>query len=337
MKAKKDYKLEVLDIIKIKDWNRARDCNNGRLYAYVKRHKDTDGNCKIVWDHIRARSRNYKSEILDIIKTKDWNRAKGSNDQSLYAYISRHRNKNKDCEIIWNHLNHKDRNFKFEILDIIEGKNWDKARHCNDKNLYLYVFNHKYDDKNCMVIWNHIKVDPKDYNSMILNIIETEDWNKAKRFSDKNLYDYVRLHKDTDESCKIIWNHVKTKTKDYESEILDIIKNEDWDRANLHNNPALYYHIRNCRNKDKDCMIIWEHIKNNYAFKDYLLYYFKHHKRPTLGPSNGLYQWFYHEFNKGNRCAIDINSLIVAADDYKDQVALETLDLIKNHLEKEGA
>jgi hypothetical protein len=38
---------------------------------------------------------------------------------------------------------------------------------------------------------------------------------------------------------------------------------------------------------------------------------------------------------KGNQCCIDIKNLIVAAETYKDPVAIETLELIKNHLKEE--
>ena len=82
MKVKKDYKSEVLEIIRTKDWDRARNINNEYLYRYILRHKDTDENCRIIWEHTRLRD--FESEILDIIKTKDWNRAKWSNDKRLY-------------------------------------------------------------------------------------------------------------------------------------------------------------------------------------------------------------------------------------------------------------
>jgi hypothetical protein len=72
---------------------------------------------------------------------------------------------------------------------------------------------------------------------------------------------------------------------------------------------------------------------NSYTIKEYLQYYFEHGK--PKGHNILLSQWFNREIRKGNQSCIDIKNLIVAADTYKDPVALETLDLIKNHLEKE--
>jgi hypothetical protein len=71
-----------------------------------------------------------------------------------------------------------------------------------------------------------------------------------------------------------------------------------------------------------------------YTIKDYFLYYFKYGK---LRRDSSLRQWFAREINRGNQCCIDIKNLIIASETYKDPVALETLELIKKHLEKEGA
>jgi hypothetical protein len=83
-------------------------------------------------------------------------------------------------------------------------------------------------------------------------------------------------------------------------------------------------------------MIIWEHIsKRHYTIKDYLLYYFEHGK--SKRNNNLLHYWINNQIKKGDRCCIDVKNLIVAAENFQDSVALETLELIKNHLEnKEG-
>ena len=229
MKTKEDNKSEILDIIKTKDWGRARSCNNKSLYNYILRHKDTDENCKIIWEHINIR-RDCKSEVLEIIRTKDWDRAKS----------------------------------------------------CNYKNLYNYIYRHRDTDENCKIIWNHIRPS-RDYKSEISEIIETEDWDRARRSIDDNLYQYVKRHRDTDENCKIIWEHIS---------------------------------------------------KRHYTIKDYLLYYFEHGE--SKRNNNLLHYWINNQIKKGDRCCIDVKNLIVAAENFQDPVALETLELIKNHLKKEG-
>jgi hypothetical protein len=130
---------------------------------------------------------------------------------------------------------------------------------------------------------------------------------------------------------------MKTK-RNYESEILDIVKTKDWDRARWSNDKNLYLYINNHRDTDENCKIIWEHIKagrEHHSIKRYLLYYFKHGK-PTKISNKNLCIWFTKGINRGNQCCIDIKNLIIAADTYKDQVAIETLELIKKHLEEEG-
>jgi hypothetical protein len=225
------------------------------------------------------------------------------------------------------------RNYELEIFDIIKNEDWDKAKGSNDENLYSYVRRHK-DDENCKIIWKHIKTETRDFESEVLEIIETKDWDRAKASNDRNLYDYIRCHRGTDENCKIIWDHISIR-KDYKSEISEIIETEDWDRARGSNDKNLYQYIHNHKDTDKNCKTIWEHIIKKhcpYTTKDYLLNYFKHGKLEN----RSLCNWFSREINKGNQCCIDIKNLIVAANTYQDPVALETLGLIKNHLEKEG-
>jgi hypothetical protein len=123
--------------------------------------------------------------------------------------------------------------------------------------------------------------------------------------------------------------------RNYKSEILDIIGTKDWDRAKKSNNGNLYQYIKYHRDTNENCKTIWEHIKTereHHSIKRYLLYYFKHGK-PTSG---NLQTWFSNRVGRNDRPCIDIKNLIIAADTYQDPVALETLSLIKNHLEKEG-
>jgi hypothetical protein len=129
------------------------------------------------------------------------------------------------------------------------------------------------------------------------------------------------------------------QNKDFESEVLEIIRTKDWDRARCSKDRNLYRHIRQYNDIDKNCKIIWEHIKaerKHHSIKDYLLYYFKYGK-PTISNNKNLCIWFIKQINKDNQCCIDVKNLIIAAETYQDPVALETLELIKNHLEnKEG-
>ncbi len=276
--------------------------------------------------------RNYESEILDIVKTKDWDRARWSNDKNLYLYINNHRDTDENCKIIWEHI--RSRKYESEVLEIIETKDWDKAYRPNDINLYNYVRNHRDTDENCKTIWEHISQLNKDHGSEISEIIETKDWDRAKKSNDQSLYAYIFRYKDTDESCKIIWDHIKSR--DYESKVLNIIKTEDWDRAKGSNDRDLYGYIHRHKDIDESCRIVWDHIKSRHCtIKDYLLYYFKHGKLTEIS-NKSLYEWFKNQVKRGNQCCIDIKNLIVAADTYQDPVALETLSLIKNHLEKEG-
>ena len=173
----------------------------------------------------------------------------------------------------------------------------------------------------------------RNYKSEILDIVKTKDWDRARYSSDQNLYRYIKRHKDTDENCRIIWEHIRLR--DFESEVSEIVETKDWDRAKRSNDINLYSYIFSNKDTDENCRIIWEHIKtSHYTIKDYLQYYFKCRK-PKYG--SRPYNWFFKQIKKGDQCAIDIKNLIVAADTYKDPVALETLDLIKNHLEnKEG-
>ncbi len=225
--------------------------------------------------------KDYKSEILDIIKTKDWDRAKKSNDEYLYNYIYRHRNTDEDCKIIWKHIGRQRRDYESEVLEIIRTKDWSKARPCNDNDLYAYISRHKNKDKNCKIIWEHIR--PRDFKSEILEIVETKDWDRARYSNDKRLYNYIKNHKDEDKNCRIVSEHM-----------------------------------------------IERH--SSYTIKDYLLYYFKYGKPKR---NSSLCQWFNREIKKNNQCCIDVKNLIIAAETYQDQAALETLELIKNHLEKE--
>jgi hypothetical protein len=277
--------------------------------------------------------KDYKSEVLDIVKTKDWDRARWSNDKNLYLYINNHRNTDEDCKIIWEHI--RPRKYESEVLEIIETKNWDRARSSNDKSLYVYIKRHRDTDENCKIILEHIGQQSRDYESEISEIIETKNWDRARYSNDENLYKYIRRHRDTDESCMIIWEHIGQQSSNHESEISDIIRTKNWDRAWRSNDENLYNYIRRHRNTDENCKIIWEHImssRTNHTVEDYLLYYFKHGK-PTSG---NLQTWFSNRVGRNDRPCIDIKNLIVAADTYKDPIALETLSLIKNHLEKEG-
>ena len=45
------------------------------------------------------------------------------------------------------------------------------------------------------------------------------------------------------------------------------------------------------------------------------------------------YNWFFKQIKKGDQCCIDVKNLIVASENFQDPAALETLELIKNHLE----
>jgi hypothetical protein len=181
-------------------------------------------------------------------------------------------------------------------------------------------------------------MEKRNYESEILDIIKTEDWNRAKQRNDKNLYHYVYCHKDTDKNCMIIWKHIRSRN--YESEISNIIRMKNWDRAKCSNDGGnLYQYIKYHKDTDESCMIIWEHMKHvvtknhcPYTTKDYLLDYFKHGKLEN----KSLHVIVAREIRKGNQSYIDIRNLIVAAENFQDPVALETLELIKNHLEKEG-
>ena len=243
--------------------------------------------------------RNYESEILDIVKTEDWNRARWSNDNNLYQYINNHRDTDENCKIILEYI--RPRKYESEVLEIIETKDWDKAYRPNDINLYNYVRNHRDTDENCKTIWEHISQLNKDHGSEISEIIETKDWDRAKGFNDQSLYVYIFRYKDTDESCKIVWDHIKKI--DFKSEILKIIETKDWDRAKGSNDRNLYGYIHRHKNADENCKIVWDHIKaerERYSIKDYLLYYFKHGK--LTGISNkSLYEWFKNRVKRGNQ------------------------------------
>jgi sortase (surface protein transpeptidase) len=286
-KSKEDYESEILDIIRTKDWNRARGCNDKNLYDYIRRNRNTDKNCMKVWNHIKTETRDYKSEILNIIETEDWNRARGCNDENLYQYIVHHKDTDKNCMKVWNHIKTETRDYKSEVIEIVETKDWDKVSGIKNKSLYNYIYNYKDTDKNCMKVWNHIKTETRDYKSEVIEIVETKDWSRARGCNDKNLYGYLQRNKDIDENCRIAWNHIKTERK-------------------------------------------------HHSAKDYLQYYFEHGK-PTNISNKGLYNWFFWGINNGNQCCIDIRNLIVATENFQDPVAIETLELIKNHLEnKEG-
>jgi hypothetical protein len=333
----RDFELEISEIIETKDWDRARCSNDINLYGYIKRHKDTNENCRIIWEHISRQSKDFKTEVLEIIETKNWDRARWSNNTNLYQYVKDHKDTDENCKIIWEHIKAETRDLKSEILEIVETKNWDRARWSNDRNLYLYIYCHRDTDKNSKTIWAHVKL-KKDHESEIPEIIRTKDWDRAKKSNDKSLYLYIRCHKDDDKNCKIIWEHIKTETRDFKSEILEIIRTKDWDRTRWSNDRNLYRYIRQYKDTDENCKAIWEHIKIEkhcpYTIKDYLSDYFKHGKPKR---DNHLRVWFYEQIRKkNNQSCIDIKNLIIAADTYKDPVALETLDLIKNHLEKEG-
>ena len=336
-KSKRNYESEVLDIIETRDWDRAKKSNDKNLHRYIIYHKDTDENCRIVWEHIK--SRDFESEILEIVETKDWDRVRYCNDVSLYFYVKRRKDTNESCKIIWEHIKPKDH--ESEISDIIRTKNWDRARWSNDTSLYQYILYRKDTDKNCRIVWEHIrpKKEKRDYESEVSEIIETKDWNKAKRSNDRDLYSYIHRHKDTDENCRIMWEHIhiyvlhSNNNYDYESVVSEIVETKNWSRAKKNRNiyAYIYYH----KNTNKNCEIIWKHIKSkieNHSIKKYLLYYFKN-KKPAR--NNALYDWFYRQIKKSDQCCIDVKNLIVASENFQDPVALETLDLIKKHLEKE--
>jgi hypothetical protein len=224
------------------------------------------------------------------------------------------------------------RNYESEILDIVKTEDWDRAKRSN-KNLYQYIYRHRDTDENCKTIWKHVRSRNNGYESEILEIIETKDWDRA-RGGKNNLYRYIYRHRNMDKNCETILEHIRPR--DFESEISEIIETEDWKRAYCSNNNNLYQYIKRHKDEDKNCGIIWEHITIKrhcpYTIKDYLLNYFKHGKLEN----RPLYNWFAKKIKKESQCCIDIKNLIVAADTYKDPVALETLELIKSHLEKEG-
>lgn len=150
--------------------------------------------------------RDYKSEILDIIKNKDWSKAKKSNDKNLYQYIYRYKDTDENCRIILEHIGPRD--YESEVLDIVRTKDWGRIRRNNNKNLYGHVYRNKDTDENCRIIWEHISQQRRDYESEILEIVRTKNWDRARAFNDFNLYRYVKYHKDTDENCRIIWKHI---------------------------------------------------------------------------------------------------------------------------------
>jgi len=230
-------------------------------------------------------------------------------------------------------MNMRKRDYKSEVLDIIRTKDWNRARNSNDRNLYQYIKRHRDTDENCKIIWEHVNTQNRNYKSEVLEIVKTKNWDRAKCSNDRNLYEYIRRNKDTDENCRIVWDHI-SQPRDYKSEVLDIIKTKDWNRARQCNDVNLYQYIKRHRDTDENCMLIWKHIKPKdfYTIKDYLLYYFENGK-PAM--NNVLYRRFIREIKKGNQCCIDIKNLIIAAKDYQDTVALETLELIKKHLEEE--
>ena len=226
------------------------------------------------------------------------------------------------------------RNYESEILDIIKTKDWDRAKVSNDVNLYNYIRCHRDTDKNCRIVWEHIISQQRNYKSEVSEIVDTKDWDRAKNSNDRNLYGYICRHKDIDESCRIVLEHIRPR--DFESEILDIIKTKDWDRAKNSNDRNLYGYICRHKNTDENCRIIWEYVTENrcyYTIKDYLQYYFEHGK--PIKSNSGFYNWIINQVRRGNQCCIDIKNLIIAADTYKDPVAIETLELIKKHLKEE--
>jgi hypothetical protein len=285
--------------------------------------------------NMKKTRRNHKPEVLDIAKTKDWDRAKNS-DKNLYQYIRYHKDTDESCKTIWEHIKTETRDYESEILEIVETKDWDKARQCNDRKLYDYIHRHKDTDEDCKTILEYIGQQSRDYKSEISDIIRTKNWDRAKWSNDNNLYQYVCRHRDTDENCKTICEHISHQNKDFESEILEIVETKDWGRAKGSNDKSLYGYIYKHKDTNKDCRIIWEHIATEkrcpYTIKDCLLDYFKYGKLKN----KSLYNWINKRIKRGNQSCIDVKNLIVAAENFQDPVALETLELIKNHLEKEG-
>jgi hypothetical protein len=226
------------------------------------------------------------------------------------------------------------KDYKSEVLEIVETKDWDRAKSSNDRNLYQYIYRNKDTDENCRIIRKHINQQGRNYKSEILDIIKAEDWDRARRSNDEYLYNYIHRHRNMDKNCETILEHIRFMG--YKSEISEIVETKNWNRAKKSNNKNLYQYIKYHKDENKNCKIILEHITIkrhcSYTIKDYLQYYFKHGSK-----GNQLNAWFWKQtVKKNDQCCIDIKNLIIAAETYKDQVALETLELIKKYLEKEG-
>jgi hypothetical protein len=230
---------------------------------YVLLNKNSDENCKIIWNHIvkrtRPRNEKRKSEVLEVVRSKDWKRAEPINDFSLYTYVRLHRNSDENCKIIWNHIV-KRRRRNSEVSKIIKTENWDKARKASDISLYTYVCLHKDHDKDCKIIWEHIKSKDLNLKFEILDIIKKKDWDRARYSNNPSLYYYVYKHKGSDNDCRKVWDNLKRRN--LMDEVINIIKTGNWDKAKRCNDVNLYNYIYRYKDIYGQCRIVWSHIKN---------------------------------------------------------------------------
>ena len=96
MKAKKDYESEILDIVETEDWSRARCSNSRNLYCYIQRYKDTDENCKIIWEHIKA-GREHLSIKRYLFYYFKHGKPTNISNKNLYIWFTREINKGNQC------------------------------------------------------------------------------------------------------------------------------------------------------------------------------------------------------------------------------------------------
>ena len=102
--------------------------------------------------------KNYKAIVKSIVETEDWNRAKRKNDGNVYMYVSRHREDNPDCRVIW-HVISELRKINAKLNKILRTKDWHLADFSRDRELYNHIIFHKDSDPRCLKIYNQLGLD----------------------------------------------------------------------------------------------------------------------------------------------------------------------------------
>jgi hypothetical protein len=103
MKAKRNYKEIVKSIVETEDFDRARRKNDGNVYMYVRRHREDNPDCHIIW-RVISELRKINAKLNKILRTKDWHLADISRDRGLYDYVIFHKDSDPRCLKIYNQL-----------------------------------------------------------------------------------------------------------------------------------------------------------------------------------------------------------------------------------------